>query len=255
MKQKLLTFGMLLIFLSAPLLAGANSLTDNPNSLAPAVTNLVNSATSATGTSAITYPTGTGLPENAAGIPGVIANVLKWLLLIFGALAIIAFVISGIIYLTSAGDEDQIKKAKQAMIYAVLGVIIGLAGYVVIVTINKLLGATTATTTPATTPTTTAPSTTNPQQPTTGTNKDSTATTPTNVSEPQLPAQPSTTPPATTPVPTPATSTPTPVPTTPPRPVACSPCSNENCAQCLDWCKIKAIPLPSGTSDIKCADK
>lgn len=80
----------------------------------------------------------TGLPKTPLG--KIIGNVALWLLSIFGFIAIIGFVISGIIYLTSAGNENMQEQAKRAMQYSIIGVIVGLAGLVVIVSVNYFLG-------------------------------------------------------------------------------------------------------------------
>lgn len=80
-----------------------------------------------------------GLPQGG-DLKTVVTNFMKWLLAIFGFLAIIAFIISGIIYITSAGDEDRQKTAKNAMNYSIIGVIVGLSGYVIIQAISSLLG-------------------------------------------------------------------------------------------------------------------
>ena len=70
----------------------------------------------------------------------IISNLALWLLGIFGFVAVIGFVISGIIYLIAAGDETAQERAKRAMIYSITGVIIGLAGLVIIYAIDTFLG-------------------------------------------------------------------------------------------------------------------
>jgi hypothetical protein len=80
----------------------------------------------------------TGLPYSSS-LSTIIQNVAKWLLAIFGFIAIIGFVISGIIYLISAGDEDAQERAKRAMIYSITGVIVGLVGLVVIYAVDGFL--------------------------------------------------------------------------------------------------------------------
>ena len=89
----------------------------------------------------LSYPQ-TGLPgEGGSGnlVVGIIANFMQWLLLLLGAFCIISFVIAGFFYLTSAGDEDRAEQGKRGMIYSILGVIIGLAGFVIINAINTWL--------------------------------------------------------------------------------------------------------------------
>ncbi len=82
---------------------------------------------------------GAGLPEGK--VINIIAAGLSWMLAVLGFLAIIAFVISGILYLTSAGNEGQAETAKNAMKYAIIGVIVALVGYVAIQAIESLLRA------------------------------------------------------------------------------------------------------------------
>lgn len=84
-------------------------------------------------------PLNTGLPNPAGGVRGVISNFLMWLLGIFGFLGIIAFAISGFLYLTSAGNDDRIKTAKRAMNMALIGIVVGLSGMVAVYAIDRML--------------------------------------------------------------------------------------------------------------------
>ena len=79
---------------------------------------------------------GTNLPKTQ--LSSIIANIAFWLLAIFGFVAVIGFVISGLMYFISAGDEDPQERAKRAMIYSITGVLVGLAGLVVIYAVNYL---------------------------------------------------------------------------------------------------------------------
>lgn len=72
----------------------------------------------------------------------LISVFMNWLLGIIGVLAVIAFVISGILYLTAAGDEGQIEKAKSVMMYAIIGLVVALIGLIVVNAIAGLTGAT-----------------------------------------------------------------------------------------------------------------
>ncbi len=71
-----------------------------------------------------------GLPSDS--IYGIISRTMNWLLAILGFIGIIGFVIAGILYLTAAGDEDQIGKAKNAMMYSIIGIVVALIGFVII---------------------------------------------------------------------------------------------------------------------------
>lgn len=80
-----------------------------------------------------------GLPGDS--IYGIISRTMNWLLAILGFIGIIGFVIAGILYLTAAGDEGQIDKAKNAMMYSIIGVIVALIGYVIIKAVEGWLSA------------------------------------------------------------------------------------------------------------------
>ena len=80
---------------------------------------------------------GFGLPSGS--IMGIVVSILYWLLGLLGFFGIIGFVISGIMYLVSAGDDDMVTRAKAAMKYSIYGVIVGLAGVVIIQAVNYAL--------------------------------------------------------------------------------------------------------------------
>jgi len=82
---------------------------------------------------------GYGLPSGS--ISGIIKNILSWLLMIFGFLGLIGFVISGILYIASSGDETKAEKAKKAMTYSAIGIVVGLVGLVIIQAISIALNA------------------------------------------------------------------------------------------------------------------
>lgn len=77
------------------------------------------------------------LPEGT--VIDIVVAAASWLLMILGSVALIGFVISGILYLTAAGDEDRMEKAKRGMMYSIIGVIVGLLGYVIVQAVNTWL--------------------------------------------------------------------------------------------------------------------
>jgi hypothetical protein len=79
-----------------------------------------------------------GLPEGS--ILGIASNMLFWLLAIFAILGVVGFVISGIFYLVAAGDEGMMDKGKEGMKWAIMGIIIGLSGFIIMQAVNSLLG-------------------------------------------------------------------------------------------------------------------
>jgi len=70
---------------------------------------------------------------------GIISMITTWLLGVFAFFGVIGFVVSGIMYLVSAGNEEIIGKAKKYMMYSMVGVIVGLSGYVIIQAVESML--------------------------------------------------------------------------------------------------------------------
>lgn len=107
-----------------------------------ALPGLVSAVTCPTGYTAVDktgtcMPTNNGLPS--ATVKDIVEKGLSWMLGLFGVVGMIAFVISGTLYLTAAGDAEQEKKAKKAMQVSIIGVIVGLAGLVALQAVDALL--------------------------------------------------------------------------------------------------------------------
>jgi hypothetical protein len=75
----------------------------------------------------------------AGSVYGILATIVNWLLAIFGILGILGFVISGIMYLVSFGDEKMATKAKSGMLFSIIGIIVGLSGFIIMQVVNGLL--------------------------------------------------------------------------------------------------------------------
>ena len=58
-----------------------------------------------------------------------ITNVATTLAVILFALSAIFIVLSGFFYLTAAGNPEQVKKAKDTLIYAIVGIVLGLVAF------------------------------------------------------------------------------------------------------------------------------
>ena len=95
-------------------------------------------ASAQSASSSYTWPE-TNLPDPSGGLKEIAENFLKWLLGIFGVLALISFIISGIQYLTAAGNDDGMKTAKRNMTYSILGVVVALSGFVIVQAVDAAL--------------------------------------------------------------------------------------------------------------------
>jgi Na+-driven multidrug efflux pump len=79
------------------------------------------------------------LPD--AEIGDIVSNLALWLVSLFVFFGVIGFIVSGIMYLVSTGNEEVITKAKKYMTYSIVGVIVGLSGYVIIQAVDLMLHA------------------------------------------------------------------------------------------------------------------
>ncbi|MDO8565886.1 MAG: hypothetical protein Q7S04_01720 [Candidatus Moranbacteria bacterium] len=78
----------------------------------------------------------------AAGKPlsEIALNVLNFLLSIVGVLTVIMMVVGGVIYLTAAGNEDQIDTGKKIVNYATIGILVSLASLILVRQIASFFG-------------------------------------------------------------------------------------------------------------------
>lgn len=65
----------------------------------------------------------------ATDIDAVIKSVTNLLLFLVGAVSVIMLVLGGFKYVTSNGNADQIKSAKNTIMYAVIGLVVAIVAY------------------------------------------------------------------------------------------------------------------------------
>lgn len=77
--------------------------------------------------------------KDAAGCNGssdnlvnTIAKILTSVILVLGTVAVIAIIIGGVQYMTSTGDAAKTKKAKDTILYAVIGLIICALAFLIV---------------------------------------------------------------------------------------------------------------------------
>ena len=73
-----------------------------------------------------------GTPSSSNTLTGLITGIKTAAWLIFGAIAVIAFVIAGILFLTAAGNAEKILQARNAFLWGVAGVVVGILAYSIV---------------------------------------------------------------------------------------------------------------------------
>jgi hypothetical protein len=79
-------------------------------------------------------------PLNSNSIPGLVGNVISWLLKIIGALALALFFYGGFQWLTSAGNDKKVSSGTDTMFWAAVGLICVFLSYIAVGFILQTLG-------------------------------------------------------------------------------------------------------------------
>ena len=73
--------------------------------------------------------------EDASSLIGTIINVLLFLV---GTLSVIMIIVSGIFYVTSSGDSSKVARAKNTLLYSVVGLVVAFIAFAVVNWVLKL---------------------------------------------------------------------------------------------------------------------
>ena len=79
----------------------------------------------------------TGVPSN---FDSAVLNATNWILGFVGMIAVLMIIWGGVVYLTSAGDEDKARTGKKTLTYAIIGLVVaGIAYALVDVVVSTIL--------------------------------------------------------------------------------------------------------------------
>lgn len=74
----------------------------------------------------------TGGFANSKTLMGLLTEILKYLLYLAGAIAVLFIVIGGFQYITSSGDEEQAEKGRKTLTNAIIGLVVVIMSYAII---------------------------------------------------------------------------------------------------------------------------
>jgi len=69
-----------------------------------------------------------------------IASIVNWLLGIAATVSVLLIVVSGIRYITSAGNQQEIDDAKRTITYSIIGLVVTILAIVVVNVIIRIIG-------------------------------------------------------------------------------------------------------------------
>jgi len=71
-------------------------------------------------------------PLGVSTVPEVISRLIKIMLGLVGTVSLVVFIYAGFLWITAQGKPDQINKGKQAMIWAVVGILVVFSSYAIL---------------------------------------------------------------------------------------------------------------------------
>ena len=80
-------------------------------------------------------------PAGVTSVPVLIANIIKTILGVIGAVALFMFIWGGFTWLTSGGNPDKVKQGKDTLVWATIGLLIIFASYTLVDVVFRALGA------------------------------------------------------------------------------------------------------------------
>ena len=99
------------------------------------ITTLISSALLPKAALAIDVINSNAVPAAVSGGPSVnqlISNIISILIYVVGIASVIVIIIGGIMYVVSAGNPDSVKKAKDAILYAVIGLVVAFSAFAIV---------------------------------------------------------------------------------------------------------------------------
>jgi|SRR3989344_1198022 len=80
------------------------------------------------------------IPSAIGNVVDIMQRILGFIWPVFVGFAIIMFIVAGFIFLTSQGDPGKAKTARDAVIWGVVGVIVGILAFSIPLIIGNTLG-------------------------------------------------------------------------------------------------------------------
>ncbi len=106
----------------------------------------LNSAHAALGDQLDEVNEGAGLGGDASSLTTTIGSLIAVLLGFLGVIFLILIIYAGLLWMTAAGNEDNVKKAKSILLNSVIGLVILLSAYAISSFVIDQLGTATGTT-------------------------------------------------------------------------------------------------------------
>lgn len=71
-------------------------------------------------------------------VDNLIGDVINTLLFVIGALSVVMIIVAGIFYVISTGDSGKVAKAKNTLMYSIVGLVVAFLAYAIVNWVLKL---------------------------------------------------------------------------------------------------------------------
>lgn len=80
--------------------------------------------------------------ESGSDVNTIVRTIIQVVIYVVGLLAVVMIIIGGILYSTSAGDPGKVKKAKDTIMYGIIGLVIAVLAFAIVnFILSSVLGA------------------------------------------------------------------------------------------------------------------
>ncbi|MEI7425091.1 MAG: hypothetical protein WCK10_03170 [Candidatus Staskawiczbacteria bacterium] len=79
-----------------------------------------------------------GVPS-ISGLTQIVTYIENALWIIFGLIAVICFVMAGILFLTAGGQPEKVQSARSAFIWGIAGVVVGIVAYSIVQIVSTVM--------------------------------------------------------------------------------------------------------------------
>lgn len=80
------------------------------------------------------------VPTSVGNLGEIVTKIESMIWIVFGLLAVIMFVVAGILFLTAGGAPEKVQTARAAFIWGIVGVAVGIVAYSIVAVVSGVLG-------------------------------------------------------------------------------------------------------------------
>ena len=68
----------------------------------------------------------------SASLPSKVTDIINVVISVLGMVAVICIIVGAVNYMTSAGDPGKVKKAKDMILYSIIGLVVAILAYAIV---------------------------------------------------------------------------------------------------------------------------